>query len=103
MAPKALSKEQGEKAIAWLTERGALRECPICGTNQWSVGSPIAMVPLYGVDNGEPSFYLGGGLPLVPIHCSKCAYVRFHNAISMGLAESDEALKAKKKSEASNV
>lgn len=80
-AENKLTAVQQDKIRKWLTDREALRGCPICGNNQWTIADSLVLAPLY-VPNG---ITLGAGFPAAIVLCSRCTFFRFHSAIAMGI------------------
>ena len=74
--------EKRNRAAAWLEENWTgIRQCPVCTTNQWTVGDIV-----------ELRLFEGGGLvvggpvyPLVPVICNKCGNTFLINAITAGV------------------
>jgi hypothetical protein len=78
-----LSKEQEQKANAWLQQKNLKARCPACSAAQWAFGE-IVMSPSYtpgGIAVGGP------GVPELQIVCTNCAYVMHFAAIPMGLTQ----------------
>ena len=81
MAEEALLQTR-KLAYDAITEKWTQPEvCPVCGTNQWSIGDLV-----------EHRLFSGGGLKVggpvfvyVPVSCNNCGNTRFFNAIQLGL------------------
>jgi len=96
---RELTEEQMEQFQSWLAERWTgTKECPICATNNWTLGSHLVSPTIYRSGGG---LVIGGlAYPLAMIICSNCGYTNFFNAVLIGLVpgeEEEEKAAAKKK------
>lgn len=71
--------------IDFLEQNAATPQCPVCRNTAWTVIPTVeenSEHPAHfaiGTANTMGELFLGGrNLPLVPVICSKCAYIRFH-------------------------
>jgi hypothetical protein len=62
-------QEQRERAAKWIAERWTNRQCPMCGTSQWSVGDISELREF-----AQGAIIIGGGAlyPVFPITCANC-------------------------------
>jgi hypothetical protein len=81
-----LTQEQQRKIEDWLKEKGAVSPCPACGNSTFHTAPVLVNIPLYVYGGG---MLMGGGAPVVLLACTKCACIRMHSAITMGLAPAD--------------
>jgi hypothetical protein len=76
-----LDQSDLQKLNRWLAERGVNPICPSCGRNQWSVGDLI-VAPSFREGNIDFGTQL---IPMVPLICGNCAYVRMYAAVPIGI------------------
>ena len=81
-----LKKADVEKAKNWLVEHGATKPCPFCHNTNWSIADTLVLAPNYTKDG----ISLGSGIPCVAVFCPKCAFIRFHSAVLIGIIEPDK-------------
>ena len=77
-----IDSEQQARATAWLETKGALGRCPACGKKKmWSFLDVIEVAPVRaGRSNGRH-----GGVPMLQVACTNCAYIQLFGAAPMGL------------------
>lgn len=77
-------RAQREQAGLWLSEHWTQnRECPLCGTDAWTVGD-IVVVPLVHSPLDGPTY------PFFPVFCDSCGHTRLFNALTMGILKGSE-------------
>jgi hypothetical protein len=78
-----IDAQQQAQARAWLETKSALGKCPACGKKQaWSFLDIIeAPVVKGGITNGRH-----GGVPMLQVACTNCAFIQLFAAAPMGLA-----------------
>jgi len=87
-----MTAEENARALAWLNEKTTNFQCPVCNTNQWSIGTHIIAEQIHRGGN----VLIGGAIyPMVFVTCSNCAYTRHFNAIQMGVIPKDEPQEVK--------
>ena len=77
-----LTPEQIQKISEWLATKSRNPTCPVCMTNQWTIGPHLLSGMIFsggGLVIGGPSY------PMVFMICNNCAYVRHFMAIPMGV------------------
>lgn len=78
-----MTAEQVAAGLAWLDAHWAKQDCPICGSNKWSLGeyfvTPIVLSPEGGVIVGGPAY------PHMIVTSVDCGYAMFFNAIIAGV------------------
>lgn len=88
---KELSKEEKEKIIKVLDERGAKLPCPRCGNNSFTLldgyFNQTIQTELTGMVIGGPS------VPSVVVACSRCGYLSQHALGTLGLLPKEEVKK----------
>lgn len=94
-APKPQPMEFGEnkkfrislsKLTAWVEENQISSNCPFCGTSSWTVPQNSTIIGCafpWGDGWGE---MFTGGMPVVPLVCNKCFFVR-SMALDRGLRD----------------
>ena len=55
---------------------GKNHACPVCGTNNWTIPQESQRFVIQVIENGN--IPVGAGLPVLPLICNKCSYVRMH-------------------------
>lgn len=73
-----------QRALDWLEQkwRGD-RRCPVCQTNQWSIGDVVEVRPFTG-----GGLTIGGPLyPLFFVTCVNCGYTLTFNALISGVVQ----------------
>lgn len=81
--PQELSKADRSKIVDWLNTRQKFGDCPVCGTNHWTVGGHLLHGQALGANGG---IIIGGSnYPMAFVVCDNCAYVRQFMAVPMGL------------------
>ena len=71
-----------DKLIAEINSKWQTKTCPMCGQNDWDIGSSMATLVNVGEDK---SIQLGGQfMPLVPIVCNSCGNVILVNPLTVG-------------------
>lgn len=64
------------KLNAWIRENTTNGKCPFCDTNSWSVpNAPGVLGVALPWGDGKGDMYMTG-LPVLPITCKKCFFVR---------------------------
>jgi len=58
-----------------LADRATLNRCPFCERDQWIAAEPIFV----DVDPKVGPFIAGDGLPVLPLVCENCGFVRMHS------------------------
>ena len=88
---KKLSKEEKEKIIKVLDERGAKLPCPRCGNNNFTLldgyFNQTIQTELKGMVIGGPS------VPSAVVACSRCGYLSQHALGALGLLPKEEVKK----------
>ena len=88
---KELSKEQKEKIIKVLDEKGAKLPCPRCGNNNFTLldgyFNQTIQTELKGMIIGGPS------VPSVVVACTRCGYLSQHALGPLGLLPKEEVKK----------
>ena len=88
---KELSKEQKEKIINILDERGAKLPCPRCGNNNFTLldgyFNQTIQTEIKGMVIGGPS------VPSVVVACNRCGYLSQHALGPLGLLSKEEVKK----------
>lgn len=88
-----LTPEQQERVTKWLREKLGMRSCPSCGQLQgFSIGAIVAAPIVKATDEGM-AIDTENSVPLVPLACRNCGYVRLFSAIVMGLIPEGERMK----------
>lgn len=81
--PLALTKDDRNRIVAWLTERQKNGHCPVCNTNKWTVGAHLLHGQVVSPNGG---IMIGGATyPQAFVVCDHCAYVRTFMAVPIGL------------------
>jgi len=78
----ALTQEQSEKFQKWMNEKCTQHACPSCGQNNWALGQ---IIMANTVTEGGGVSIGGGGIPMVQICCSNCAFVKLYATVPIGL------------------
>ena len=77
-----LSQEQLAKFQQWAARKGIKNTCESCGSNKWELGDIVAAPTFAG-----GGFNIGGPtVPMVPMICTNCGYIRHYAAVLIGLA-----------------
>ncbi len=88
---KELSKEEKEKIIKVLDERGAKLPCPRCGNNNFTLldgyFNQTIQTEMKGMVIGGPS------VPSAVVACSRCGYLSQHALGALGLLPKEEVKK----------
>ena len=69
-----------KKLEAWFKTKKVKPTCAGCGKKKWTLNDTVA-VPLFS----GSSPIVGANLPLVPLICDHCAFVRFFAGVPAGL------------------
>lgn len=80
-----LTKQEKQKAIDWIKERGGNRAitCSVCYATSWMVGDNLVAPVIF-----RTGYVLGGpAYPQVMLICKNCGHTMLLNAVMMGLAE----------------
>jgi predicted nucleic-acid-binding Zn-ribbon protein len=74
------TQEQTDKISSWIQQKVVNKNCPCCGTNNWSFGDVL-------ITTSEFNFRTetGRGLPLLPVTCKNCAYTMMFAARVIGI------------------
>lgn len=83
----------------WMTEKQATTPCPLCGNRTWAISDRLVFTPLYGAR----TVLLGGGFPAVLIFCNRCAFMRWHSAVAIGLVPGEESPATKQEAKHGNA
>ena len=75
-----LSAEERSTVVEYLKKAGTQGNCPSCGQNAWSLQSHITSLPATIKVVGQITT-----IPTVVLICDKCALVRLHSALAIGL------------------
>ena len=86
-----LTKAESKKAKEWLLEHGATEACPFCRNAHWSLVHAIVLAPQFN----DKGIFVKSGIPCVAALCTRCAFLRFHSAIMLGIIEPDETAEQK--------
>ena len=79
------------RSLEYITSIGKQsKSCPLCGHDDWSVGS-VALVPMRQGDVGTP--FSNCGCPFIPVTCTTCGYtILVHEGYARGdMGGSNEA------------
>lgn len=78
-----MTQEEKDKIIRSLTEKGAMRSCPRCDKNNFSLLDGYFNHPL----QANPATLMLGGLtvPTIAIVCTNCGFLAEHALGSLGL------------------
>jgi predicted nucleic-acid-binding Zn-ribbon protein len=82
---------QGERrrALAWMTEKWVgERTCPICQTNNWTIGDIVELRPYEGGNLIVGS--TRGLFPAFQVICDYCGYTHLVNAAKSGVVRIEE-------------
>ena len=72
---------ESQKAIKFLTEKWAGRNCPMCGKGPWTVQDKIFQLTEFH----EGNVIIGGPVvPVIPVTCGNCGNTVLLNAIISG-------------------
>lgn len=85
-AESTLTKEQKEKAAAWINEKLPAHKCPMCGEDKFQIADQL-VVPL-NLSNkpDKPGLKFSGGMyPQLMFICTNCGTTQFLNAVILGL------------------
>lgn len=82
-----LDDKQQEALRGWLETKCPSPICPSCGSQgPYYAADLLAPFVINPSDKGNQfDIMMGVTVPLVPIICSNCAYVRLYSAIQIGL------------------
>ena len=75
-----LSEEERTIVMEYLKKAGSKGNCPSCEHNVWSLVSHIATLPATIKVVGKIQT-----IPAVVLICERCAFMRLHNAIRIGV------------------
>ena len=75
-----LTDEQLRRLHDWFDAKSVRAECPSCGWTSWTPGRVVVM-PFSGKDGKGTN----EGLPVVPVLCNNCGYVRLFLGRRMGV------------------
>jgi hypothetical protein len=77
-----MDQSQLNKVQSWCSSKGVTNTCPMCShyAGGWSVGEIIAAPTLVG-----GGVNMGQVIPMVPVTCTNCAFVRLFAAMTIGL------------------
>jgi hypothetical protein len=81
-ANSPLTPEQIQKFSTWLAIKSRNPTCPVCMTNQWTIGPHMLNGQIFsgaGLIIGGPSY------PMVFMTCNNCSYVRHFMAVPIGI------------------
>ena len=81
-----LTPEQKQKIAAALSARVlGPSVCPICHTQNWSIGDDLVKIPL---QPDAAVMALGGpAYPLIPLVCSRCGNTHLLNVLVLGVGD----------------
>lgn len=83
----ALDESQQKQVQDWLLSKSPSPICPSCGQlGPYMAGDIIAPFVIKG-ENRE--IIMGVTIPMVPVICVNCAFVRLYSAMGMGLIKTD--------------
>jgi predicted nucleic-acid-binding Zn-ribbon protein len=82
----AFTEDEKQKLLAAIQARvPSIRNCPVCGNNNWTLANGYVQLPL---QKEIGSTVLGGPvLPCVPIICTNCGNTVLLNAFILGLKD----------------
>lgn len=73
-----LTKQEKDRIIGWLNEKGKNHACPVCLSNNWTVGDHL----LSGMVSHGANLVLGGPqYPQFFLVCGNCFYTRHFMAV----------------------
>jgi len=76
------------KVRTWLRQYGLEdTPCPSCGHNSWLI-TPAVDTPIRFPEMGK--FYVGKSVPLTPVICQTCGFIRWFNALKIGALDKAE-------------
>lgn len=90
-----LTKKQTDLIVDRLNAYKDKRQpCPICGGTQWIISDTIFEIREFNMGN----MVIGGAnsaiIPMIPISCANCGYMRFLSAIKLGIINSQHEQKS---------
>lgn len=70
-----------DRLVAHLKKHWLNRDCPICGTDDWSANGPVDLLGMETPHSGLPNMYgiksaPGEALPVVVLTCKRCFFTR---------------------------
>jgi hypothetical protein len=80
-----LTIEQQRKLLDRVSELVADHPCDFCGNQAWSASRTIYELREY--DRGSFDVVNSAVAPIIAVHCTKCANMRFFGAIALGLID----------------
>lgn len=92
---QTLSDEEKQKIAQKLNVAGVKNICPMCGNNQFIMGSGYFK---HGIQNSLSDTVIGGpSIPVIPIICNKCGFISQHAIGVLGLLESKKEVENESK------
>ena len=78
-----LTETERNKVQSWFKSKGVTYICEACKRTDWEIGYLVS-APIFS--NGVTT--LGGPvLPMVPVSCKNCGFIRLFSAILLGLSK----------------
>lgn len=78
-------KVNQERLVNTINEKWISKNCPMCGKNNWNIGTDMVTMINIGEDR---SIQLGGRItPVVAITCSECGNTVFVNPLAIGCTD----------------
>ena len=94
LMPDAMGKltdEDKKIVVDWLTRDGRpVAKCPVCGTQQWTIGDHITQPITLGADNALSLFNPAPSYPSILVISVPCGYTMHINAVMAGLVKPAE-------------
>jgi hypothetical protein len=83
-----LDDQQRDSIQAWMASKSPSPICPSCGQPGPYVAGDVIAPFIIGGPGGE--VVMGVTVPMVPIICTHCAFVRLYSAVVMGIVKRTE-------------
>ena len=77
-----LDADDHKRVEAWLNEKGAFKPCPACGNETWTLFNYVLSGSTFAPGH---IFVPDVSYPMVALSCKRCAYVRLHSAVVIGV------------------
>lgn len=78
-------KVNQEKLINTINQKWLSKNCPMCGKNNWNIGTD--MITMLGVSE-DTSIQIGGRItPVVPVTCNECGNTIYINPLAINCVD----------------